>query len=482
MASIYTDTIDLQDRVAPSAKHHQHSIGTIPTPIGPLAPHQAETIREVASETAEENLRSPRVSWPSRDVGDLHQYAEDLVAVEQNNLAAQQNAHSTGRNTMQSGQQQDALAIAQNGGLSSQENSDMEGDADDSLDDDMLDKISSSPSIEDGGSPSASTSQAPWPPRQDSLHQHAVSVSPLSATTSDTRSSSPYLEDPEYLPLESPLRHHHLSPGEYNMQDGPIPHDESNPSSSPLSTPSKDSPLHERTARMSVLQEVLAEMYRMEQESMARSLEAIAEEEEPFEGTELSSAGPTMEETEEIQDEGAADIDGSDYDTDAPDPMALHPDGLTLPYEGPMDQDDDGDFDDVDDARFIDSGWGDECLQDAEDIDFEFVYALHTFVATVEGQANATKGDTMVLLDDSNSYWWLVRVVKDSSIGYLPAEHIETPTERLARLNKHRNIDVGATQGGTRRRWSRQILTDCSCRPRCLATKRKRQRIPSNRP
>jgi len=23
----------------------------------------------------------------------------------------------------------------------------------------------------------------------------------------------------------------------------------------------------------------------------------------------------------------------------------------------------------------------------------------------------------MVLLDDSNSYWWLVRVVKDSSIG-----------------------------------------------------------------
>ena len=106
------------------------------------------------------------------------------------------------------------------------------------------------------------------------------------------------------------------------------------------------------------------------------------------------------------------------------------------------------------------SSSSDKSLQNAEDIDFQFVYALHTFVATVEGQANATKGDTMVLLDDSNSYWWLVRVVKDSSIGmptslvqtfnsvadfvsgYLPAEHIETPTERLARLNKHRNIDV----------------------------------------
>ena len=32
--------------------------------------------------------------------------------------------------------------------------------------------------------------------------------------------------------------------------------------------------------------------------------------------------------------------------------------------------------------------------------------------------------------------------LSDLAIGYLPAEHIETPTERLARLNKHRNIDV----------------------------------------
>jgi len=85
--------------------------------------------------------------------------------------------------------------------------------------------------------------------------------------------------------------------------------------------------------------------------------------------------------------------------------------------------------DDADDAffnldpRFVDFGWGAECLRETEDIDFEFVYALHTFVATVEGQANATKGDTMVLLDDSNSYWWLVRVVKDSSIGMFAAAH-----------------------------------------------------------
>ena len=76
----------------------------------------------------------------------------------------------------------------------------------------------------------------------------------------------------------------------------------------------------------------------------------------------------------------------------------------------------------VDNKLFRDSGWAAKCLQSSiEDIDFDFVYALHTFVATVEGQANATKGDTMVLLDDSNSYWWLVRIVKDSSIGKMAA-------------------------------------------------------------
>lgn len=139
----------------------------------------------------------------------------------------------------------------------------------------------------------------------------------------------------------------------------------------------------------------------------------------------------------------------------------ISPYQLLFPYHATEDDDDDDDLSYSNDTEFLDVGWDGKCLQDLEDIDFEFVYALHTFVATVEGQANATKGDTMVLLDDSNSYWWLVRVVKDSSIGtrridiakllaarsrcilgYLPAEHIETPTERLARLNKHRNIDV----------------------------------------
>ncbi|KAI0676650.1 hypothetical protein C8Q78DRAFT_961780 [Trametes maxima] len=82
-----------------------------------------------------------------------------------------------------------------------------------------------------------------------------------------------------------------------------------------------------------------------------------------------------------------------------------------------------------------------------ESIDFDLVYALHSFAATVEGQANVVKGDSLFLMDDSNSYWWLVRVLKTQEVGYIPAENIETPFERLARLNKHRNVDLAsATQ------------------------------------
>ncbi|TQB75778.1 hypothetical protein MPDQ_001742 [Monascus purpureus] len=85
----------------------------------------------------------------------------------------------------------------------------------------------------------------------------------------------------------------------------------------------------------------------------------------------------------------------------------------------------DGD-DDLMDDDFMDKISSSPSIDD-EDIDFEFVYALHNFVATVEGQANAAKGDTMVLLDDSNSYWWLVRVVKDGSIAptFIEASEME---------------------------------------------------------
>ncbi|GAA5892931.1 hypothetical protein JCM8208_004128 [Rhodotorula glutinis] len=131
------------------------------------------------------------------------------------------------------------------------------------------------------------------------------------------------------------------------------------------------------------------------------------------------------------------DPDGDEYGPgdDGQDPHADEHD----PVEGAEE-----DLDDT--ASFSDSLSSSPSIPD-DDIDFNLVYALHTFLATVDGQASVVKGDKLLLLDDSNSYWWLVRVLKTQAIGYIPAENIETPWERLARLNKHRNVDLtSATQ------------------------------------
>jgi hypothetical protein len=99
----------------------------------------------------------------------------------------------------------------------------------------------------------------------------------------------------------------------------------------------------------------------------------------------------------------------------------------------------------IDEAEFIDEEDSGSSLSiPNESIDFDLVYAFHSFAATVEGQANVVKGDSLRLIDDSNSYWWLVNVLNTQDVGYIPAENIETPLERLARLNKHRNVDVRA--------------------------------------
>lgn len=55
-------------------------------------------------------------------------------------------------------------------------------------------------------------------------------------------------------------------------------------------------------------------------------------------------------------------------------------------------------------------------LDENEPIDFSLVYALHTFVANLEGQVCVLKGDSLELLDDSNSYWWLVKCLKTEEV------------------------------------------------------------------
>lgn len=69
-----------------------------------------------------------------------------------------------------------------------------------------------------------------------------------------------------------------------------------------------------------------------------------------------------------------------------------------------------------------------------ENINFDLVYALHTFVATVEGQASVVKGDALILMEDTNIYWWLVEVLKTREVGYIPAENIEV---RVCKINTY---------------------------------------------
>lgn len=101
-----------------------------------------------------------------------------------------------------------------------------------------------------------------------------------------------------------------------------------------------------------------------------------------------------------------------------------------------LDDEDDDSFDDergpedaLDDMMDEDEEEDDEGSETIslteDDIDFNLVYAFHTFVATQEGQASVVRNDSLMLLEDTNVYWWLVRVLKTGVIGYIPAENIE---------------------------------------------------------
>lgn len=102
--------------------------------------------------------------------------------------------------------QEDALAVAQNGGVSSSDEG--EGDGDD-LDDDLMDRISSSPSIEDGAyripeRQHVSTGERrQWPKRVDSLPEHLRASAATFQGSPSSAGSPTFLEYPDHLPLEA---------------------------------------------------------------------------------------------------------------------------------------------------------------------------------------------------------------------------------------------------------------------------------------
>lgn len=366
------DTIDLQDPDAPSAKDHtRQPAHPAPYGFGPAAPHQNQALRSAERDAHIQQRQSPRVS-EDRNGGPFPEepnfYDEPDDEYDSEHADGPNGANGTGH-----------------------EDHDMEdGDqGDDDMDDDMLDKISSSPSIDDG-----KYTPPVWPPRSSSVAS-GDTRSPLSTPTrgiSHTLSSSPFASTPDYFPLfvkKFPIikpASHHL--GEY----GGMPQNRSPPEPTRLDT----------TDLVSTSDDDWYE----------------ADEGPRQSGSEGADINMYLLPTDDpLLDNSFDDVNYEIHETDDEDEWEDEDETVSFEDDDLSSDDDSDDFIWTTDPRFIDSGWGGECLREIEDIDFEFVYALHTFVATVEGQANATKGDTMVLLDDSNSYWWLVRVVKDGSIG-----------------------------------------------------------------
>ncbi|KAJ2486423.1 protein phosphatase regulator [Coemansia sp. RSA 2320] len=77
-----------------------------------------------------------------------------------------------------------------------------------------------------------------------------------------------------------------------------------------------------------------------------------------------------------------------------------------------------------------------------EDVDPAHVYALFHFPQMVDGQVTVLEGEKLTLLDDSNSYWWLVQNLRDNQMGYIPADNIETAQGKLARVNRRKNLKL----------------------------------------
>ena len=388
------DTIDLQNQDAPTTQDH-HSTSLQPSDVGK---HQASEIRHVREERHEEE--------------------EHL-----------QDAWSRAHQDQQVNELTDDQLQAHN-----HENGDSPDD--DDLDDDMLDdRISSSPSIDDGAYPTAAATFA-WPHRSSSLTpprqtlncaaidspdsspfvltpvhlplSNQSSADPAASPASSLHSSSPFTIPPKHLPLSAfPLSrsHHHTGeyhgeyPTDYDHDQHPDEHDNDYHDSYQKPLGSQDEYLD----------------YSFSHSQPVEDLTAIPEEEDDEEEYNRDGLYPHDMHTisDQIPDSRTASPSSWSTVSDASATSTLKDQGLQNKHNN----DDDMDISLYSDERFVDSGWGGECLRETEDIDFDFVYALHTFVATVEGQANAGKGDTMVLLDDSNSYWWLVRIVKDNSIG-----------------------------------------------------------------
>ncbi|QLL34420.1 hypothetical protein HG536_0G02810 [Torulaspora globosa] len=84
-------------------------------------------------------------------------------------------------------------------------------------------------------------------------------------------------------------------------------------------------------------------------------------------------------------------------------------------------------------------------LTPPKELDPEKLYALYAFNGPDPSHCQLKQDESCTLLNDQDSYWWLVKRSQDSKIGFAPAEILETFPERLARLNCWKNENMSSS-------------------------------------
>lgn len=83
-------------------------------------------------------------------------------------------------------------------------------------------------------------------------------------------------------------------------------------------------------------------------------------------------------------------------------------------------------------------------LPPPQELDPDKLYALYEFNGPDSSHCQLKQDEACILLNDQDSYWWLVKRCSDNKIGFAPAEILETFPERLARLNCWKNENMSS--------------------------------------
>lgn len=158
---------------------------------------------------------------------------------------------------------------------------------------------------------------------------------------------------------------------------------------------------------------------------------------------------------EEDMEKRLQDLNASGSDTDLRNTVKEENDSDHMILGLSLSEDEDSEEDDklhlgLDDELVESSSDSDDYqpLSPPKELDPEKLYALYAFHGPDPSHCQLRQDESCTLLNDQDSYWWLVRRSYDSKIGFAPAEILETFPERLARLNCWKNENMSSQLSG----------------------------------